>query len=76
MIRKMEMETNSGFITCLKMSVQQYIQRNIPFCNRRILGKFRTGSLPLEVELDNYCKPKVELIEFICKLCTIKTGWS
>ena len=37
--------------------------------HRRILAKFRSGSLPLQIEIGRYAKPKVPLDNRICKLC-------
>ena len=36
---------------------------------RKVLGKLRTGSLPLEIEKGRFAKPKVPLEQRVCKYC-------
>ena len=37
--------------------------------HRRILSKFRSGSLPLAVETGRYARPKIPLEDRKCKYC-------
>ena len=48
---------------------EHYVKLNMERSHRRILAKFRSGSLPLQIEIGRYAKPKVPLDNRICKLC-------
>ena len=48
---------------------EPYVKINMDRTHRRILAKFRSGSLPLNIETGRYAKPKVPLLERTCKLC-------
>ena len=54
-----------------RMAAQKYVhvQGNVPYGDKIILTKLRSGSLPLHVEVDCCCKPKVDLENRMCKLC-------
>lgn len=47
-----------------------YVKLKMERNHRRILAKFRSGSLPLQIETGRYAKPKVPLDDRKCKLCT------
>ena len=49
---------------------EPYVKINMDRTHRRILAKFRSGSLPLNIETGRYAKPKVPLLERTCKLCS------
>ena len=49
----------------------KYVQGNVPYGYRRILAKLRLGSLPLQAEVGNFCKLKVELENRIGELCNM-----
>lgn len=40
---------------------EHYVKLNMERSHRRILAKFRSGSLPLQIEIGRYAKPKVPL---------------
>ena len=52
---------------------ENYVKLNMERSHRRILAKFRSGSLPLQVETGRYKKPKVPLENRICKFCSDNT---
>lgn len=52
------------------LKVEHYVNINMDRSHRRILAKFRSGSLPLNIETGRYAKPKVPLMERTCKLCS------
>ena len=52
---------------------ETYVKLNMERSHRRILAKFRSGSLPLQVETGRYKKPKVPLENRICKFCSDNT---
>ena len=47
---------------------EHYVKLNMERSRRCILAKFRSGSLPLQIETGRYTKPKVPLNNRICKL--------
>ena len=49
---------------------ESYVKLNLDRSHRRVLAKFRSGSLPLHIETGRYSKPKVPLNERICKFCS------
>ena len=49
---------------------EDYVKSNMERSHRRIIAKFRSGSLPLQIETGRYKKPKVPLNNRICNLCT------
>ena len=52
------------------LMTDEYVKINLERSHRRILAKFRSGSLPLQIETGRYKKPKVPLNNRICNLCT------
>ena len=48
---------------------EHFVKLNMERSHRRILVKFRSGSMPLQIEIGRYAKPKVPLDNRICKLC-------
>ena len=53
-----------------KSELLPYVKINMDMTHRRILAKFRSGSLPLNIETGRYAKPKVPLLDRTCKLCS------
>lgn len=53
-----------------ELQTEVYVKLKMDRSHRRILSKFRSGSLPLNIETGRYSKPKVPLNERICKLCS------
>ena len=49
---------------------EMYVKLNMDRSHRRVLAKFRSGSLPLHIETGRYSKPKVPLNERTCKFCS------
>ena len=49
---------------------EMYVKLNMDRSHRRVLAKFRSGSLPLHIETGRYSKPKVPLNEKTCKFCS------
>ena len=47
-----------------------YVKLNIDRSHRRVVAKFRSGSLSLHIETGRYSKPSVPLNERTCKLCS------
>jgi hypothetical protein len=54
-----------------RLEPDSYVTSNIPQSYKRVLAKLRTGSLPLEIELGRFNKPKTLLNDRICKLCDL-----
>ena len=52
------------------LNTESYAKINMDRTHRRILAKFRSGSLPLNIETGRYAKSKVPLIDRTCKLCS------
>ena len=48
---------------------KDYVKIKMERSHRRIIAKFRSGSLPLQIETGRYKKPKVPLNYHICNLC-------
>ena len=49
---------------------EDYVNISMDRSHRRILARFRSGSLPLFIETGRYAKPKVPLNERKCKFCS------
>ena len=52
------------------LNPESYAKINMDRTHRCILAKFRSGSLPLNIETGRYAKSKVPLIDKTCKLCS------
>ena len=52
------------------LTPEPYVKLNMDRSHRRVLAKFRSGSLPLHIETGRYSKPKVPLNERTCKFCS------
>ena len=55
------------------LSTEYYVKLNMRRDHRRILARFRSCNLPLEIEKGRYTKPKTPLNQRLCKFCNAST---
>ena len=56
-----------------QFQTEHYDKLNMSRNQRKVLAKFRSCNLPLEIEKGRYTRPKTPLNDRICKFCKSKT---
>ena len=56
-----------------QFQIEHYVKLNMSRDQRKVLAKFRSCNLPLEIEKGRYTRPKTPLNDRICKFCNSNT---
>ena len=56
-----------------QFQTKHYVKLNMSGDQRKVLAKFRSCNLPLEIEKGRYTRPKTPLNDRICKFCNSNT---
>ena len=51
-------------------SIPAYVTKPLSFLQKKYLSKLRLGSLELKIETGRYARPRLEVHERICPICT------
>ena len=56
-----------------EFQTEHYVKVNMSRDQQKVLAKFRSCNLPLEIEIGRYTRPKTPLNDRVCKYCSSNT---